>query len=141
MFDILLFAGTEEGRTLAGFLKNCGREVLVLTATRYGADRIEPGVNLTVEEGRLDENEMADVIRSRAAAEAVVVDATHPYAVQASENIRKACRETGRTYLRIYRESTLRPDSSDVLVSSPADAAAWLKEHPDGTVLLTYEGK
>ena len=141
MFDILLFAGTEEGRTLAGFLKNCGRDVLVLTATRYGADRIEPGVNLTVEEGRLDESEMADVIRSRAAAEAVVVDATHPYAVQASENIRKACRETGRTYLRIYRESTLRPDSSDVLVSSPAEAAVWLKEHPEGKVLLTTGSK
>ena len=54
MFDILLFAGTEEGRTLAGFLKNCGRQVLVLTATRYGADRIGPGASLTVEEGRLD---------------------------------------------------------------------------------------
>lgn len=141
MFDILLFAGTEEGRTLAGFLKNCGRQVLVLTATRYGADRIGPGASLTVEEGRLDEKEMADVIRSRAAEKAVVVDATHPYAVQASENIREACRETGRAYLRIYRESTLRPDSSDVLVHSTAEAAAWLKEHPEGKVLLTTGSK
>ena len=69
----------------------------------------------------------------------VVVDATHPYAAQVSENIRAAAGAAGLPYERLLRPR--EETGADVLwADSPEDAARLLAELP-GNVLLTTGSK
>jgi len=67
------------------------------------------------------------------------VDATHPYAVQASETIRGACRGEGVPLLRLLRAACPVPEGAAVF-ASPAEAADWLRG-TEGNILLTTGAK
>lgn len=101
MFRLLIFGGTTEGRELAEYCAESSISADVSVATDYGAGLLPDKVNALC--GRLDAEKMSALIRSGYAA---VVDATHPYAVEATENIRRACAETGIRYLRLLRKSS-----------------------------------
>ncbi len=138
MYDILLFAGTTEGRTIAEQLQGSGREVCVFTATEYGESLIPEGKGITVQSGRLTTEEMEE--RMTASPEAIVIDATHPYAAVVTENIRTACEHTGLPYLRVLREGSTEQLADAVYVESPAAAAEYLSG-TEGNVLLTTGSK
>ena len=87
--------------------------------------------------GRMDEGEME---RLFAGEDALVVDATHPYASAVTENIRSACEKTGRTYLRVLRSSTLTGEEEAVYVDSPEAAAEYLAG-TEGNIFLTTGSK
>ena len=93
MKRVLLFAGATEGRELAEFLTGFPVGLTVSTATEYGASLLPRGERVTCLSGRLDQGEMEGVIRQ--GGYRWVVDATHPYATQAGENIRRACEAVG----------------------------------------------
>ena len=97
---MLIFAGTTEGRVLAEFCVQNGIPADVSSATAYGASLLPAGVG--VYEGRMDAGDIATLLRF--GRYALVVDATHPYAVEVSENIRAACGETGTPLKRLLRE-------------------------------------
>ncbi len=138
MYDVLLFAGTTEGRTIAEALKGQAKQVCVFTATEYGESLIDAGEGVTVESGRLTAEEMEE--RMKAAPGALVVDATHPYAAVVTENIRSSCEHTGHRYLRVLREGAEEQLSDAVYVDSPAAAAEYLSG-TEGNVLLTTGSK
>ena len=148
MCEILLFAGTAEGRTIAEYLKKHGRSAEVFVATEYGESLIEEGGRVKVKCGRLTEKEMEEQFYIHPGA--LVIDATHPYAAEVTANIRRACEETGLRYLRVLRESTLSGDGGSagsssgteqaVFVDSPEEAAAYLSGQ-EGNVLLTTGSK
>ena len=98
---LLIFGGTTEGRALAEFCAANGISALSSVATELGAELLPSG-QATV--GRLDTEEMARLIENGFS---LVVDATHPYAVEASANIRAACEKTGVRYYRVIREENL----------------------------------
>ncbi len=98
MCDVLIFGGTTEGRELAEFCAARGISALSSVATELGAELLPEGVRVTV--GRLDADGMETLIRSGFS---LVADATHPYAVQASANIRAACERVGVQYYRVIR--------------------------------------
>ena len=98
MCDVILFGGTSEGRILAEFLLGSGIKHIVCVATEYGAELLS-GCRVRV--GRMDEREMAEFFAKTKPK--IVVDATHPYADKATENIKKACT---CWYLRVMREET-----------------------------------
>ncbi len=102
MFRLLIFGGTTEGRQLAEYCANNGVNADVSVATDYGASLLPGGVNVLC--GRLDAEQMTQLIRSGYAA---VVDATHPYAVEATANICRACDDTGMKYFRLIRKSSV----------------------------------
>ena len=136
---IAVFAGTTEGRELCERLSEAGIAADAFAATGYGADLVADLPGITAHAGRLGE---ADMERAFAAFD-VVVDATHPYAAVASDNIERACKAIGVRYLRLLRPSTLNAEEdgeAPVIVSSPADAAAFLGT-VDGNVLLTTGSK
>lgn len=138
MYDILLFAGTTEGRTIAEQLKGSGRKVCVFTATEYGESLIAAGEGVTVQSGRLTTEEMEE--RMKASPDALVMDATHPYAAVVTENIRTACTSTGLPYLRVLREGSTELLKDAVYVDSPKAAAEYLAG-TEGNVLLTTGSK
>ena len=129
MYDVFLFAGTTEGRVLADRLKEIGErngrrkiQICCFTATEYGKSLISPGKNLDVHSGRLTEVDMVREIRENTTEYAVIIDATHPYAAAVTENIRKACAEAGRKYIRVLRGTTMQEETPDG--HTPADRAA-----------------
>ena len=84
---VLVFGGTTEGRLLARELSALGAQVTVSVATALGAEELRGVPPLTVCVGRKDARQMRKMLPGFA----VCVDATHPYAAEASGNIRAAC--------------------------------------------------
>lgn len=132
---IVIFSGTGEGRALSRALAQRGFAVTVCVATDYGrADQGEaPGV--TVRTGRLEAPAMAELLRGAA----LCVDATHPYAVQATANIRAAAQAAGVPYRRLLRPASPLPPGA----WTAPDAAGLVKLLADvpGSILLTTGAK
>lgn len=125
MADLILFAGTTEGRELAELARGLGIKTVACVATDYGESLIEEGGSLSVNMGRLGEEAMKDLIRAEAPR--LVLDATHPYADIVSRTIVSACKATGARYGRVQREA----ESHEGCLEFP-DLAA-LAEHLDKT--------
>mgnify|MGYP005805335587 CR=1 FL=1 len=102
MSGVCLFAGTTEGRLLAQKLASLKIRADVFAATEYGKEQIEPEKGLSVFARRLTEPEMEEAFRM--AGYKLVLDATHPYAREVSENIRRACEKTEVPMLRVLRD-------------------------------------
>lgn len=137
MKKILLFGGTSEGRRLAEWLEASGVPADVCVATEYGERLLPESRFIHVLRGRMDEEQMAACMREGDYRE--VVDATHPYAAIVSQNVKKACEQTGLPYLRLLRaESGM--DEDVISVSSVEEAAEYLRK-TEGNVLLTTGSK
>lgn len=102
MYKLLIFGGTTEGRLLAEHCAESGISADVSVATDYGASLLPEGVNVLC--GRLDTEQMTALMLEKKYA--MVIDATHPYAVEATKNIKAACENTGLHFLRLLRKSS-----------------------------------
>lgn len=138
---IVLWGGTIEGRKITEYLCGTEAEVTVCVATGYGKDLLPEAENIHVRAGRLDAEEMAQLLEELQPD--LAVDATHPYAANVSENIRKAAGEKKVPCLRVKRnEAELKEtvDGSVAVVSDTEEAVAFL-EKTEGTVFLTTGSK
>ncbi len=134
MNKILLFGGTGEGRALAEWLLAEGIPHTVCVATEYGGTLLPPGTEAHV--GRMEQAEMEELMR--AGGYALAVDATHPYAVAVTKNIRSAAEAACLPYLRLVRQAA--GEEGCLRAADMAAAAQRLKELP-GNVLLTTGSK
>jgi precorrin-6Y C5,15-methyltransferase (decarboxylating) len=98
--------------------------VTAFTATDYGGELLA-SLGCEVRSGRLDETGMRALMENEKPA--YVVDATHPYAVEAGANIRAACEKTGIRYLRLGRDTGGIDAPGIVRVASAGEAAAFLR--------------
>ena len=132
---VVIFSGTTEGRELSVETAALGMETLVCVTTEYGKEvqTQEPGIQ--VHSGRLDVEGMIQVL----AGADLCVDATHPYAREASRNIREAAKEVGVPCHRLLRRESQLPPGC-ILVDSAADAARFL-QGVEGNILLTTGAK
>ena len=130
---ILLFAGTGDGHDLALWLQKQQIPFTVSVATEYGETLLPAGMDVHV--GRMDTEAMAALMGE---GYTLVVDATHPYAVEVTRNIRSAAEAAGLPYLRLLRQS----DGEDLChkADTMKAAAEMLLELP-GNVLLTTGSK
>ena len=131
----VVFSGTTEGRTFSRALAALGAAVTVCVATDLGAEEQGRADGITVRAGRLDAGEMAAVLQGAA----LCVDATHPYAIEATRNIRAAAAAAGVEYHRLLRPASNLPAGSVVLPGA-AQAAAYLADRP-GRILLATGAK
>lgn len=141
MRRVLLFAGTTEGRELAEYLSACGAQVIACVATEYGQTLIHEGENLSVHAGRLDEDQMVELMRSTAFD--FVVDATHPYAAIVTENIARACQKVNLPYYRCLRERSEDSwtDYEKLICVENTEQAAEKLNEIEGNILLTTGSK
>lgn len=137
MTKICLFAGTTEGRKTAEFLAGQDADLTVCTATDYGGQLIAPAPNIRISDRRLTEEEMREVFASERFD--LVIDATHPYAVQVTENIVRACEQTGTDYVRLIRQDSGIPADAVIVPDIPG-AIAFLNG-TEGNILLTTGSK
>ena len=134
--NILLFGGTSEGRELAEWLSGEGFGLTLCVATEYGASLVPELPGLEVHTGRLDRSGMEQLLAGGGFDR--VVDATHPYAVEVTENLRAAAEAAGVPYLRLLRQSG--GEDGCHKAASLAEAAELLTGLP-GNVLLTTGSK
>ena len=102
MADIVIFGGTSEGRKLAESFCEMNVQVHICVATEYGADLLPKHSHLHVHTGRMDAARMEEFLMALSAD--YCLDATHPYAVEVTENICQACHRRGIPYIRVPRE-------------------------------------
>ena len=137
MYDAIVFAGTTEGTEICSFLAAHGISVYACVATEYGSKSYIKNDFLHVRAQRLTCDEMQVLFRKEQPQ--IVLDATHPYAAEVTQNIRTACEGTGVPYQRILRESAHHQERA-VYVESTEAAVAYLKG-TDGNILLTTGSK
>ncbi|UWP59741.1 bifunctional cobalt-precorrin-7 (C(5))-methyltransferase/cobalt-precorrin-6B (C(15))-methyltransferase [Ruminococcus gauvreauii] len=138
MSEVLIFAGTLEGRTIAEFLSKYHIETYVCVATQYGESLLPKGGSLKISHERLDRDQMKALMERENPR--VVIDATHPYAAEVTANIRLACEAAKKPYLRLLRSGHQVNDKDVVYVDSVADAVAYL-QNTQGNVLATTGSK
>ena len=143
----LVFAGTTEGREAALMLAKRGMRVTAFTATDYGHEVLDGAAdglqNLAVESGRLSEEQIRELLMGEAP-DTLVIDATHPYAAQVTANIRRACVDAQKRYIRIVRKSTFAGEPAGVTVLADAQALCeWAnrEENIKKKILLTTGSK
>lgn len=133
MDRILIFAGTTEGRELAEFCAEKQIDADVSTATEYGSSLLPAGIGVL--SGRLNNEEICTLLREKRYA--AVIDATHPYAQAATDNIRSACQQLAIPCWRLLRK-TLPVYGESVTALEQMTA---LLNQTDCTVLSTLGSK
>ena len=131
---VLVFGGTTEGRLLASELLKRGLEVTVSVATPLGAEELSGLSGLEIWVGRKEVRELEQAVKSFDRC----IDATHPYAVLASANIRTACQRAGVPCDRLSRAESL---AEGVIEVNSCVQAAELLAGKEGNILLTTGSK
>lgn len=129
---LLLFGGTTEGREIAEY----GLPTIYCVATAYGAQMLGAADGVEIRVGRLDAAQITALIREQGVA--CVIDATHPYALEVTANIQKACAETGTPLRRVLRAGSA--DTGEITAASSAEAVSALNRF-SGKALITTGSK
>lgn len=133
---ILVLGGTLDSRELTASLLEKGIEVCYSTLTSIQSDQVKDDPGLTKIYGQLDTESLREtmVIYGITA----IIDATHPYAKEISENAIWACDAAGIPYLRMERPSLI-DDQSYVCDSyqEARDLLVKLIVDSDKNILLT----
>ena len=102
----VIFGGTTEGRILCEFAAEHGIPVHVCVTTEYGEDLLPDSDFLQIHRARMDENQIRNFVEEHQIH--TVIDATHPYAREVTENIKKAVASDGQNgrlqYFRVVRK-------------------------------------
>lgn len=131
----VVFSGTTEGRIFSRQLAALGVQVVVSVATALGAEEQGSTPGIAVRVGRLEPEEMALLLQDAQ----LCVDATHPYAAVATQNIAAAARQAGVEYHRLLRAPSALP-AGCLVFASAAEAARALAD-TQGSVLLATGAK
>ncbi len=144
---ILVMSGTEEGREIVKKLNERGEGVLTTVATDYGYEiYAKIGLGHLCLQGKLDTTGLTKFIRDNDIE--TLIDATHPYATQASLNAIKASEEGGIKYIRFQRptsvtntsgrdETGIENKSFVHIVKSMDEAIEWCGRSDRKKILLT----
>ena len=116
MERVLIFGSTPESRSTARMLRQRGRQVVMSVTSEYARSLLPPGTMCHV--GKLDEAGMLQLAREVAPHR--IIDATHPYAVLASQNIRSAAAELGLPYEQVH---------FDNIENAWRDSVEWVDTH------------
>lgn len=101
MKRILLVGGTTEARELAQLLQTLPVAATVCVATDYGKELLDGLEGVEVLEGRLNREQLTGLLKEQGYS--LAIDATHPYAVEVTDNLKAACGAAKVEYLRLLR--------------------------------------
>ncbi|MBA4603695.1 precorrin-6A reductase [Thermoactinomyces mirandus] len=135
---VLFLAGTGDARRLAVCLHREQIALLATVVTENAAGSLRKA-GIPVRVGRLATQEMASLIRERGCSH--VVDASHPFAEEASRNAIQAARICGIPYIRYERPVCPYKNHPGIRVVSSYEEAAEEAARRKGTILLTTGSK
>ncbi|WP_420768151.1 precorrin-6A reductase [Parageobacillus thermoglucosidasius] len=134
---VIVLAGTSDARELALCIRQAGYDVLATVVTEHAADQLRAS-GLAVHLGRLPAEQLAELIRAKKAK--AVVDASHPFAEEASKNAMQAAAATGVPYIR-YERQAAELNSRLVTFVDSYEEAAELAAQKRGVIMLTTGSK
>lgn len=137
MYRVIVFAGTTEGYELCRFLSENRITTYACVATEYGSRSLPENAYLHVAAKRLKAEEMEELFHF--IKPELVLDATHPYAAEVTQNILKASQSAGVPYQRVLREGSSEHGQA-VYVENTEAAVEYLKG-TTGNILLTTGSK
>lgn len=135
---ILFLAGTSDARELAVLLKSTGVDLLATVVTDSAAKSLEDE-GITTRVGRLPLADMITLAKEQKAT--TIVDASHPFAEEASKNAMACAEELQLPYIRYERETRSYVDHPNVLIVENYEQAALEAKQRKGVVMLTTGSK
>lgn len=138
MGKIVVFGGTSEGRKFAEIFSGCSLEIFLCVVSEYGASLLPEAKNIHVHIGAMNENEMEKFLREYTPD--YCLDATHPYAEEASENILTCCSHLKIPCIRITREQE-ELESMDIYYKDSIEEAVEFLQNTEGNVFLSTGSK
>lgn len=134
---ILFLAGTSDARELAVQLMQAEHDLIATVVTDSAAASLQEA-NVPYHVGRLTEQQMMELIEERQVK--TVVDASHPYAEEASKTAMTAAKSIGIPYIRYERpqQSFVNPLVTEV---ETYEEAAKVASTHTGTIMLTTGSK
>ena len=139
MKEILIFAGTTEGRRLSERLLDFEIPHTVCVATEYGEICLKEHSLLNIHCGRMNQEEIRAFILDGKFS--VVVDATHPYADVVTQNIKAAMTNLKIPYLRLKREISADSKYENIQYFKNHEDCVNALKRTDGNILLTTGSK
>ena len=143
MKEILIFAGTTEGRKLSEYLVEAEISHTICVATEYGEIVLRQHTLVKVHQGRMNQEQIEKFLNNGEFA--VVIDATHPFARDITCNIQAALKEirqrgTVIPYLRLKRDGIAERENG-ITYFETNEACAKALEDTEGNILLTTGSK
>lgn len=139
MKQILIFGGTTEGRILANTLSKAKIICTVCVATEYGEEMLKKNDYINIHCGRMNEKEMIEFLKKEDYF--IVIDATHPYALEVSKNIKSASKTANILYIRLKRKNENIQKQSFIHIFNNNQECVEYLEKTKGNILLTTGSK
>lgn len=134
MPEVLVIAGTADARQIIGRLSERNIKVAATVTTQFGSELLGSSRNVEVFEGKLDSKGMVQLISKMGIR--CIIDASHPFALQASVNAIDASRQSGIPYLRFERSRT-DTGGMELIKAKSFEEAAEIAVRIEGNILLT----
>ena len=131
---IFLIAGTEDARKLAEFLTQHGHLITASVISEYGKKILQQYEGIKISNKKLDEDELTENLRGNFE---ILVDASHPYAVNVSQNAIAACKRSEIPYIRFERSEVEITDKNVFKVDSYESAAVKAAEFGKNIFITT----
>ncbi len=136
-----LILGTSEGRKILSMLNEFTSDIFVSTATEYGGELLKKYKYAYMNNKPLDLDGLISEFKKKDVR--VVVDASHPYAVEVTKNVIKGCSELNIQYIRYERSSCIEEfkDEDKVVEVEDYDELKLKLKDIKGTILNTTGSK
>jgi precorrin-6A/cobalt-precorrin-6A reductase len=137
---LMVMAGTSDAAVLIKRLKNIKNDIHITatTVTSYGAEIAKSAGADAVLSKALTQDELILTIKDLKPD--VLVDATHPFAAEATRNAIKASKETEITYFRLERPPTVLPESPLIHQVASFSQAAYFAQKISNDRILHLAG-
>ena len=131
---ILVLAGTQDGREIAAGLREAGYEVIASVVSEYGRELVAQS-GVPVKAAAMDEQELQQFVIQHGIR--LMIDATHPYAVNVSRNARQVAANLHIPCLRYERPDSALPIYAKLVLAPDMQRAAEMAVGLGKTVFLT----
>lgn len=131
---ILVFGGTSDSLKLCDGLGKLGLDYIVSVTTDYGK-KLSLVYTNQILEGKLGAEEMVTVIQTKGID--LIIDATHPYAIEVSKEAMKAAQDLALPYIRYERASLLdQVQGEDICIVEDIEEACDRAREIGDTIFL-----
>lgn len=113
--NVWLIGGTSESATIAQMLTAQGISVIVTVTTRTAQNLYHPHPYLTIIAGKIPTSDICEFIQQHQIK--IIIDASHPYAVNISSAVIAVVQQYGYPYLR-YERPQIKSDQSNLIYFS-----------------------
>lgn len=137
---IALFLGTSEGKRILTLMNKYTDDLYVSTATEYGGELLKEYRYRFLNTRPLDKTSLEDIFKENSIE--AILDASHPYAVEISQNLASVAKKLKIEYIRYERPSVLnkyKDNDKVIFIEDYADLKKWSKllEGSQGSILNT----